>query len=112
MKIEENTYQAIYQNSVITLSGKLSLMVSEYEKLESFFAQILESKPTHLILDIRNLEFLNSSGIKTVCVSLILEASEIEGLHLKIICSDQYTWQKETIPNFQDLMDYMTIEFI
>ncbi len=111
MNIEGDGYKLTYQNSVISISGKLSLMLEDYAELESFFEKIIESKPSALLLDIRNLEYLNSSGIKTICVSLILEAADIDGLGMKILCSNNYTWQKETIPTFEGLMDDMEIVF-
>jgi hypothetical protein len=111
MVIEGEGYTVTYEDGVIRISGKLSLMLEDYEELEAFFEKIIESEPPNLALDIRELEYLNSSGIKTICVSLILEADDIEGLRMKILCSDRYTWQKETVPTFEDLMDDMEIVF-
>ncbi len=111
MNMEGDGYRLTWQDNVISLSGKLSLMLEDYAELEAFFEKIVASKPSNLVLDIRNLEYLNSSGIKTICVSLILEAADVEGLGMKILCSNQYTWQKETVPTFEDLMDNMEITF-
>jgi len=111
MTIQGENYKVTYHDGVISISGKLSLMLEDYEELETFFEKVIESQPHELILDIRNLEYLNSSGIKTICVSLILEAADIENLQMKILCSDRYTWQKETVPTFNDLMDDIKILF-
>jgi len=111
MIIQENDYTLSYEDNIITISGKLSLMLEEYEKIETFFEKIIESQPREITLDIRNLEYLNSSGIKTICVNLILEADDIEDIQMKIIGSEQYTWQKETVPTFEDLMDNLEIIF-
>jgi len=111
MNIKGESYQVTYEDHVIRLSGKLSLMLEDYGKIEEFFQKIIEAQPKELTLDIRKLEYLNSSGIKTICVSLILEADDIEGLCMKIICSNRYTWQLETIPTFKDLMDDIEILF-
>lgn len=111
MNIEGDGYRLTYEDGVISISGKLSLMLEHYAELEEVFEKIIASKPSDLVLDIRNLEYLNSSGIKTICVSLILEAADMEGLGMKILCSNQYTWQKETVPTFEDLMDDMKIIF-
>lgn len=111
MKIEGDGYTVTYQDGQVKIAGKLSLMLEDYTELEEFFKIIIESKPSALTLDLRNLEYLNSSGIKTICVGLILEAADVEGLRLKILCSNQYTWQKETIPTFEALMDEMEILF-
>ncbi|MGE0087451.1 MAG: hypothetical protein AB7S75_23835 [Desulfococcaceae bacterium] len=111
MNIEGEGYRLTYGDGVISISGKLSLMLEDYAQLEAVFEKIIASKPSALVLDIRNLEYLNSSGIKTICVGLILEAADIDGLEMKILCSNQYTWQKETVPTFEDLMDDMKIIF-
>lgn len=111
MKLDGDGYRVRYENGVITISGKLSLMLEDYGELEDFFATIIDSEPSKLTLDIRNLEYLNSSGIKTICVELLLEADDIEGMKMKILCSNQYTWQKESVPTFKDLMDDMEIVF-
>ncbi|MCP4344000.1 MAG: hypothetical protein GY795_00560 [Desulfobacterales bacterium] len=112
MKIEGEEYSVVYEDNVITISGKLSLMLEDYEKMEELFEKVVESEPSELTLDIRKLEYLNSSGIKTICVGLILEAADIDELKMKILCSEEYTWQKETIPTFEDLMDDMEIVFM
>lgn len=111
MNIEGDGYTVTHQNGLIQISGKLSLMLEHYVELEAVFKNIIESAPSELTLDLRNLEYLNSSGIKTICVGLILEAANIEGLRMKILCSNQYTWQQETIPTFEDLMNDMEILF-
>lgn len=109
--INEESFQIKYIDNVIAISGKLSIMLEDYENIEQYFKRIIESGPKQITLDIRNLEYLNSAGIKIICVNLILEAADIENMKFKILCSNQYTWQKETIPNFKDLMDNMEIVF-
>ena len=111
MNIQGDGYSLTFQDNDIRISGKLSLMLEDYSALEKFFQQVIATHPAALTLDIRNLEYLNSSGIKTICVSLILEVADIEGLSLKILCSNRFTWQKETIPTFEDLMENMEILF-
>lgn len=111
MNITRDGFQMMYENGVIRISGKLSLMLEDYSDTETFFEKIIACQPGALTLDIRDLEYLNSSGIKVICVNLILEAADIDGLHLKIRCSDRYTWQKETVPTFEDLMDHLEITF-
>lgn len=111
MNIGREGYNVTYRDDVIRISGKLSLMLEDYGEIETLFEQVIASAPSTITLDIRDLEYLNSSGIKTICVSLILEAADIEGLRMTILCSNHYTWQKETVPTFEDLMDNMEIIF-
>ena len=116
MNIIKNSYQVNFDGKgALTMSGKLAAMPEEYKEIEAFFEKILKylSKKgkTELVLDLRELVFLNSSGIKTICVSLVMEADDVEGLHLKILCRDSVTWQVETLPTFKDLMDNLEIVF-
>lgn len=116
MKIEGKGYKVDFDSKgTLAMSGKLAAMPDEYEKIEAFFekvlAEISKMNITELILDLRELTFLNSSGIKAVCVSLVMEADEAEGLHLKILCRDSLSWQVETIPTFKELMDNLEIVF-
>jgi len=115
MTIEGKNYKLDFDGKdTLTMSGKLSAMPEEYEKIEVFFEQVLDAataKTSHFVLDLRDLVFLNSSGIKSICVCLVMEADEIPGLHLKILCKKALTWQVETIPTFKDLMENLEIVF-
>jgi len=111
MKISGNDFRMSYENEVIRISGKLSLMLEDYSEIEAFFENIVASQPHKLTLDIRELEYLNSSGIKVLCVNLILEAAENNDLSMTICCSNRFTWQRETVPTFQALMDHLEIKF-
>jgi hypothetical protein len=111
MNISGENYTLTYENGVVDISGRLSIMPEEYDDIEVFFKKIIESAPLELTLDFRNLEYLNSSGIKTICVNLILGAADIKGHRMKILCSNHFTWQRETVPTFEGLMDNMEIMF-
>lgn len=116
MNIKGNSYRVDFDGqSTLTMSGKLAAMPEEYEKIEDFFENVLnaisQAGINQLFFDLRELTFLNSSGIKTICVSLVMAADDLEGLHLKILCNRSVTWQIETIPTFKDLMDNLEIIF-
>jgi len=115
MNLEGKNYKIYFENETLKISGKLALTPEKYEEIEDYFEKVLglisEANKKELVLDLRELEFLNSSGIKSICVSLVMEADEIDGLNLKILCSNSFTWQVETIPTFKDLMDNLEIIF-
>ncbi len=121
MNIQGKDYKVNFDGKrTLTMSGKLAAMPDEYDKIEDFFEKVLaeikeaskaDTGSSELILDIKELTFLNSSGIKTICVSLVMEADDVEGLRLKILCKKSLTWQVETIPTFKDLMDNLEIDF-
>ncbi len=116
MDIEGKKYQVSFHGGgTLKMTGRLAAMPEEYKKIEEMFENVIEkiseSGMTELLLDLRELVYLNSSGIKTVCVSLVMEADDVEGLHLKILCKESLTWQVESIPNFKGLMDNLEIIF-
>jgi hypothetical protein len=111
MNISGESYNIRYENQVIEISGKLSIMPEGYENIEAFFRKIIDTEPPELTLDIRNLEYLNSSGIKALCIGLILESETKENLCLNIRCSKRHRWQKETVPSFNGLIDNLKIVF-
>jgi len=121
MNIKGDNYKVHFDGKrTLTMSGKLAAMPEEYDKIEDFFEKVLneikempkaDTGSSELILDIQELTFLNSSGIKTICVSLVMEADDVEGLRLNILCRNSLTWQVETIPTFKDLMDNLKIDF-
>ncbi len=120
MNIEGKGYKVKFDGKGnLAMSGKLAAMPEEYEEIEEFFEKVLEvmtelpedaTGAKNMVLDLRDLTFLNSSGIKTICVSLVMEADDID-LHMKIFCSNSLTWQVETIPTFTDLVDNLEIVF-
>lgn len=111
MEIKEERYRIGYEQNVIEISGKLSIMSEGYERIEAFFKEVVGSGPAELTLDIRNLEYLNSSGIKALCIGLILEIETRENLRLNIRCSKRHRWQQETVPTFKDLIGNLNIVF-
>ena len=115
MKINKRSYQIEFDdNRTLRISGNLSLSPEEYEDVENFFERIIEivsdEKITQLVLDLRYLNIINSSGIKTICV-LIIDADEIEGFPIKLLCKNDLVWQQETCPSFIKLMENIEIDF-
>ncbi|MDM8539444.1 hypothetical protein QUF90_00010 [Desulfococcaceae bacterium HSG9] len=116
MNIQGKNYKVHFDGKgTLSMSGKLAAMPDEYQKIDDFFESVIdavsEANTMELVLDLRDLIYLNSSGIKTLCVSLVMEADDAEGLHLKILCNNSLTWQVETLPTFKDLMDNLEIVF-
>ncbi len=116
MQIIGNDYTIAFDSQkTLALSGKLTAMPEEYQKIEDFFEKVLDTISKNdnkeLTLDLRELMFLNSSGIKSICISLVMEADDLDDFYLKILCKDSVTWQVETIPTFKDLMKNLEIVF-
>jgi len=116
MNIEGKGYKIGFDGrGTLAMSGNIAVTPDEYEEIEDYFEKVLdaisETDITELTFDLRNLKFLNSSGIKTICVSLVMEVDDTDGLHMKILCNNSVSWQVETIPTFKELIDDLEVVF-
>ncbi|MEZ4529185.1 MAG: hypothetical protein R2941_25005 [Desulfobacterales bacterium] len=63
------------------------------------------------MLDVRELEFLNSSGITTIG-GVVIRLRKKGGIQLLIQCSDKHSWQSRSMTGLQKLMpDSLEITF-
>ena len=92
MTYSEAGFQIVLTNNVVEFSGKLEK--SNYEKVDVFLRNIDQtvSAPT-CILDLTQLSFLNSSGIRSLATFMLGSPKQFE---LRI--NPEITWQKESIP--------------
>lgn len=89
--------------SVMKIAGSLRLpSMSEYQKVRAFLDQAAGQAGARLVIDLRELRFLNSAGITTL--SMFVLARKHEGrLHLRIEGSRAAAWQEKSLGNFHKL---------
>ena len=63
-----------------------------------------------LILDFRNLQFLNSAGINTIS-KFVIAARGLARMQLKVLGNQQIAWQQKSLRNLQKLWPKVAIEF-
>ena len=91
----------------VAFSGVMRLHASEYEKIVSLLDEIAQQKPAQIILDLRELEFLNSSGIG----NLFKFVAKTRGsTRLIVRGSSEIAWQKKSLPNFQTIAQGLELE--
>jgi hypothetical protein len=103
--IENENYKITYDYSEnkITFSGTLRLSgLVEYAPVIECLQQGVEQCES-LTLVIKDLEFLNSSGI-AVLSKFVISARNKAGFSLSIIGSDSVPWQGKSLNNLQRLM--------
>lgn len=112
MDIQGNDYEIWYEPelSTIFLKGILRLEgKDEYQPLMNLMLQVIEASKK-CILDLRQLEFLNSSGISTLTM-FVVKARQMGDIELAVHGSDQVLWQTKSLKNLQRLMPQMQLEF-
>lgn len=114
MEITGETFKVSHDaaNNTIILSGSLRLQgVGEYAPVLDLFEQVLAQEPPQIILDLQQLEFLNSSGIH-VLSKFVISVRQKKTVKMLMRCSDKIPWQKKSLKNVQRLMPTMETEWV
>ena len=103
MEIIEQAYQVQYNQDTetVTLAGTLELAgVPEYAPIADLLDQIAERTPPQITLDVRELEFVNSSGITTL-LQFAIKLRNLKTSKLVVLGRSAYTWQTKSLRNIQ-----------
>jgi len=108
--IEDENYKVIYlpDEGRVVFSGTLRLGgMTEYAPIVECLQQIISEKSS-LELNLKDLEFLNSSGIAMLS-KFVISARNKEGFKLDITGSSETPWQGKSLNNLQRLMPSLTL---
>ncbi|MDY7012404.1 MAG: hypothetical protein SVX43_02180 [Cyanobacteriota bacterium] len=112
MEIEGDSYCVQYDGETATVSCKGSLRLSdmeEYKPIVNLLNEVAQQKPPLITLDLRALEFLNSSGIN-VLSKFVIRVRQQKTLAMKILGSQKIPWQLKSLKNLQRLMPALQLE--
>lgn len=110
--LQEHQYTYDPATQTIVLAGMLRLDgIQAYEPIVKFLEDVVSQAPTHLTLDIRDLEYLNSSGI-AVLSRFVLGLHRRGNIQLTMRASSQVTWQARSMRNLLRLMPEAELEFL
>lgn len=95
----------------LVLEGSLRLNgMAEYQPLTDWLGQIVAAAPPQVILDVRQLKFLNSSGIN-VLSRFVIQVRQKGNIHLIFRCSEAIPWQHKSLINLQRLLPTLDLDF-
>lgn len=110
MIIETDSYtiESIAEDSKVVLKGTLRLQGREqYLPIFDLLMEAAAEVPSTLTVDMRELEFLNSSGISAL--SLFVIEMRKTNKTITIVGSKAVSWQAKSLINFQRLYDKVEI---
>ena len=100
------------QTATICCSGILDVRGKEgYQPILDLFDAVIELQPEIITLDVRQLEFLNSSGITAIGSGLVIKARKKGHSRLVFYCSDKYPWQKRSMKGISRLMPDIELRY-
>jgi hypothetical protein len=97
-------------NSTIVFRGALRLSgMEDYAPILDLIKTTLAGPARPIVLDLRELDFLNSSGI-TMFSRFVIEARDQAGVSLRFLASDSIHWHARSLKNLQRLMPALIIQ--
>ena len=114
MNIVHDDYQVQYDeaNAVVTCQGSFRLRDSaEYQPILDILIAAADALPATLTLDVRELQFLNSSGIN-VLSKFILQVRKHKASQVVIRGNAQFPWQSKSLINFQRLLPDLRLDIV
>lgn len=113
MEIKTEDYNICYDPDTTSAIFRGSLRLSgmeEYEPIVQLLHEILAQNPKTIVLDLRDLEFLNSSGIN-VLSKFVIKVRQQGNIQMVVRGSHNNPWQGKSLKNLQRLMASLDLQF-
>lgn len=75
---------------------------SDYKSISDILETAHGKAESELVLDFRNLQFLNSAGINTIS-KFVITARSFDSVLLTVLGNEQISWQQKSLKNLQKL---------
>jgi len=83
----------------------------EYRAIVGLFKEVVDLAPKLITLDVREVEFLNSSGISAIGSGLMIPVRTKGESRLAIHCSTEFPWQRRSMEGLARLMPDVELIF-
>ena len=96
-------------NNTVLFKGALRLSgMEDYAPILDMLKGTLLNPPAPIVLDLRDLDFLNSSGI-TMLSRFVIEARDRADINLYFLASEAVAWHARSLKNLQRLMPALMV---
>jgi hypothetical protein len=112
MELRGEDYVITYEESrgAVEFFGTVRLRDStDYKPLNDILESALAGAKDVLVLDFRNLQFLNSAGINVIS-RFVISARTANKATLRVLGNNEISWQQKSLGNLQKLWGKVGIE--
>lgn len=110
IKGEDYIVQFDPSSTAVNFKGELSLGgPSEYEPITNLLNDVAQTNPATITLDLRELAFLNSSGISMLS-KFVMSLRKKKGIQLVVLGSNDMPWQGKSLQNLVRLLPGLKLE--
>ena len=112
MEIKTEDYKVIYDETShnIIFNGSLRLNgTTEYASITELLDSIAQQEPEKIVLDLKKLNFLNSSGI-SILSKFVINIRRRKNIQMVVIGTKKNPWQSKSLKNLQRLMPSLKLE--
>jgi hypothetical protein len=114
VEIQADGYTVAYDPTLqsVTFIGALRLAgMEEYAPISQLLSDVLEQQGEKVTLDLRQLEFLNSSGINMLS-KFVIKVRQQGKSQLTVVGAQSIPWQGKSLKNLQRLLPMLTLELV
>ncbi|ELS02565.1 hypothetical protein Xen7305DRAFT_00022800 [Xenococcus sp. PCC 7305] len=112
MEIKAENYHITYDSikEMIAFQGALRLSgADEYSAIFDFLNGVLDKEPMKISLNLRELKFLNSSGISMLS-KFVINVRKKKNVQILVLGASDNPWQSKSLKNLQRLMPSLVLE--
>jgi hypothetical protein len=112
MEIKTEDYSVVYNfvDTTVIFAGSLRLNgIEEYSSICELLNNVVEQEPTTITLNLKNLQFLNSSGI-SILSKFVINVRKQKNIQMIVFGSKTIPWQSKSLKNLQRLMPSIQLE--
>lgn len=105
MEIKGEDYKVLYDSSThtVTFEGIMRLHGNDYNAIMTLLQDIVDKKPATATMDLRKLDFLNSSGINHLFKFAVKLRNQTTPTELVVLGSSKVPWQQKSLKNLRML---------
>lgn len=112
MEIQGDNYRVSYDEATTTIKFDGSLRLNgmdEYQPIVDLLNNILNNNPDEIILNVKDLNFMNSSGIN-ILSKFTIKVRHKKTVKMVIQASESIPWQGKSLKNLQRLLPTLQID--